>query len=86
MGASSGWTWKLPSTRRWRPDTEEAIDAAPRQVARERTLLVVVGRGASDPDANSNVAKVMRLLWEEWVSAGPRSPIRASPSPGRASA
>jgi sirohydrochlorin cobaltochelatase len=27
-------------------------------------LLVVVGRGASDPDANSNVAKVMRLLWE----------------------
>ena len=28
------------------------------------TLLVVVGRGASDPDANSNVAKVMRMLWE----------------------
>ncbi|MBO0903611.1 sirohydrochlorin chelatase [Jiella sonneratiae] len=28
------------------------------------TLLVVVGRGASDPDANSNVSKVMRLLWE----------------------
>jgi sirohydrochlorin cobaltochelatase len=24
----------------------------------------VVGRGASDPDANSNVAKVMRMLWE----------------------
>jgi sirohydrochlorin cobaltochelatase len=33
-------------------------------VAREETLLVVVGRGASDPDANGNVAKVMRLLWE----------------------
>ena len=30
----------------------------------EETLLVVVGRGASDPDANSNVAKVMRMLWE----------------------
>ena len=28
------------------------------------TLLVVVGRGASDPDANSNVAKVTRMLWE----------------------
>ena len=28
------------------------------------TLLVVVGRGSSDPDANSNVAKVTRLLWE----------------------
>ncbi len=28
------------------------------------TCLVVVGRGASDPDANANVAKVARLLWE----------------------
>ncbi len=28
------------------------------------TLLMVVGRGASDPDANSNVSKVMRMLWE----------------------
>lgn len=26
--------------------------------------LVVVGRGASDPDANSNVSKVARILWE----------------------
>ncbi len=31
---------------------------------RHETLLMVVGRGASDPDANSNVAKVMRMLWE----------------------
>ncbi|SKA28196.1 sirohydrochlorin chelatase [Consotaella salsifontis] len=28
------------------------------------SLLVVVGRGSSDPDANSNVAKVTRMLWE----------------------
>ena len=28
------------------------------------TLLVVVGRGSSDPDANSNVAKVTRMLVE----------------------
>ena len=28
------------------------------------TMLVVVGRGASDPDANSNVSKVTRMLWE----------------------
>jgi len=27
-------------------------------------MLVVVGMGASDPDANSNVTKVMRMLWE----------------------
>lgn len=33
-------------------------------ISRHETLLMVVGRGASDPDANSNVAKVMRMLWE----------------------
>lgn len=33
-------------------------------VSRHETLLMVVGRGASDPDANSNVAKMMRMLWE----------------------
>lgn len=43
---------------------QEAIDAAPGDVPRAETLLLVVGRGASDPDANSNVAKVMRMLWE----------------------
>ncbi len=42
---------------------EEAL-APLKSVDRHDTLLVVVGRGASDPDANSNVAKVMRLLWE----------------------
>jgi sirohydrochlorin cobaltochelatase len=43
---------------------QEAIDKAPGDVPKHETLLVVVGRGASDPDANSNVAKVTRLLWE----------------------
>jgi len=44
---------------------EQAIAAAPDQsIGRHETLLMVVGRGASDPDANSNVAKVMRMLWE----------------------
>lgn len=28
------------------------------------TCLVVIGRGASDPDANSNVSKLARMLWE----------------------
>ncbi len=42
----------------------EALDAAGDGVPRHETMLVVVGRGASDPDANSNVAKVMRMLWE----------------------
>ena len=42
----------------------EALVTAGEHVSRHDTCLVVVGRGASDPDANSNVAKVMRLLWE----------------------
>ena len=31
---------------------------------RKDTLLVVVGRGASDPDANSNISKITRVLEE----------------------
>ncbi len=31
---------------------------------RDDTLLVVVGRGTNDPDANSNIAKIARMLWE----------------------
>ncbi len=42
----------------------EALAEAGDGVPAHETLLMVVGRGASDPDANSNVAKVMRLLWE----------------------
>ncbi|HJU20461.1 MAG TPA: sirohydrochlorin chelatase [Stellaceae bacterium] len=33
-------------------------------VPRADTILVVVGRGTNDPDANSNIAKLARLLWE----------------------
>ncbi|MXN66637.1 sirohydrochlorin chelatase [Stappia sp. GBMRC 2046] len=42
----------------------EALEAAGGDVPMHETLLVVVGRGSSDPDANSNVAKITRLLWE----------------------
>ena len=31
---------------------------------RQDSLLVVVGRGTNDPDANSNIAKITRMLWE----------------------
>lgn len=43
------------------------IEAAEHQAApleRKDTLLLVVGRGSSDPDANSDVQKLARLLWE----------------------
>jgi sirohydrochlorin cobaltochelatase len=42
----------------------EALETAPTDIALHDMLLVVVGRGASDPDANSNVTKVTRMLWE----------------------
>jgi len=51
-------------------------------VALHDTLLVVVGRGSSDPDANANVAKVTRLLveglgfgWGETVYSGVTFPL-----------
>mgnify|MGYP000318199750 CR=1 FL=1 len=43
---------------------EEALDGADSDISREDTLLLVVGRGTNDSDANSNVAKVTRMLWE----------------------
>ena len=49
---------------RLREALDAAGEAAGEAVPIAETLLVVVGRGASDSDANSNVAKVMRMLWE----------------------
>jgi len=43
---------------------EAAERGAARRIDRADTLLLVVGRGTNDPDANSNIAKVARLLWE----------------------
>lgn len=42
----------------------EAETASPNDIPRDETLLMVVGRGTNDPDANSNVSKVARMLWE----------------------
>ena len=38
--------------------------AAGAPIASADTLLVVVGRGTNDPDANSNISKLARMLWE----------------------
>lgn len=46
---------------------QQAVDQADAEhgvIGRHETLLMVVGRGSSDPDANSNASKVMRMLWE----------------------
>lgn len=42
----------------------QALEGAGPSVPLHETLLMVVGRGSSDPDANSNVSKVARMLWE----------------------
>ena len=42
----------------------QALDRVDGDVPLHDTMLVVVGRGTSDSDANSNINKVMRLLWE----------------------
>ena len=61
---------------------QEALDRANDQVPISETLLVVVGRGSSDPDANSNVTKVTRMLvegfgfgWGETVYSGVTFPL-----------
>jgi len=43
---------------------EQAEKEAGDYISREDTLLMVVGRGTNDSDANSNVCKVARMLWE----------------------
>jgi sirohydrochlorin cobaltochelatase len=43
---------------------EAAERTSTRAIARQDALLMAVGRGTNDPDANSNVAKVARMLWE----------------------
>jgi len=36
----------------------------PLHISRQETVLLFVGRGSSDPDANGDVAKFARILWE----------------------
>ncbi len=60
----------------------DALAAGRSPVALHDTLLAVVGRGSSDPDANSNVAKVTRMLvegfgfgWGETLYSGVTFPL-----------
>jgi sirohydrochlorin cobaltochelatase len=53
---------------------EAALATRDPDLPRAETLLAVVGRGTSDPDANGNIAKVARMLWEGmafgWAEVG----------------
>ncbi|MEM6350683.1 MAG: sirohydrochlorin chelatase [Cyanobacteria bacterium P01_D01_bin.14] len=44
-----------------RLDTEQHN---PQAIPRSRTVLLFVGRGASDPDANGDIYKLARMIWE----------------------
>lgn len=43
---------------------EQRLDDAVPEAERERTAVLLVGRGSSDPDANSDLCKIARLLYE----------------------
>ena len=51
---------------RWLDLWQKRLEQADKEsaVPREKTVLVFVGRGASDPDANGDVYKLARMLWE----------------------
>ncbi|MEV7327946.1 uroporphyrinogen-III C-methyltransferase [Micromonospora sp. NPDC093244] len=49
---------------------EQRIDAALAGTDRAGTWVALIGRGSTDPDANAEVAKVARLLWEGRGYAG----------------
>ena len=42
----------------------EAETLSNKAYRRSDTLLLVIGRGTSDPDANGNIAKLARMMWE----------------------
>nr|WP_154959428.1 sirohydrochlorin chelatase [Paenibacillus xylanexedens] len=46
-------------------DTAVAVAAPPATVTDEETAVLVLGRGSSDPDANSDFFKMTRMLWEK---------------------
>ena len=54
----------MVAARAFRDADRIAAAAADTSIARAETLLVVVGRGTNDPDANSNISKIARMLWE----------------------
>jgi sirohydrochlorin cobaltochelatase len=68
------------------PTVVELLDTRARAVVananRGNTALVLAGRGATDPDANADVAKMARLLWEgrDWPIVEPAFISLTTPS------
>ena len=63
-GRHFGITPHILNLWRSRLDELDTPEHNPNRIPREETVLLFVGRGASDPDANGDVYKLARLLWE----------------------
>jgi len=61
MASHLGITAPLLQLMRWLVEKAEATAGF---FPRAESCLLVVGRGTSDPDANSDVTKLTRMLWE----------------------
>jgi sirohydrochlorin cobaltochelatase len=60
----------------------QRLDAVLDAADRPRTMVVLVGRGSTDPDANAEIAKVARLMYEGRGLAGVEPAFISLAAPG----
>lgn len=63
-GRHFGITPKIIELWRDRLAELDRLENNPHQISRADTVLLFVGRGSSDPDANGDVYKLARIMWE----------------------
>lgn len=63
-GRHFGITPQIIELWRDRLATLDQPEHNPAKISREDTVLLFVGRGSSDPDANGDVCKLARIIWE----------------------
>lgn len=63
-GRHFGITPRILDLWRSRLSELDEVQSNPKAISRADTALLFVGRGSSDPDANGDVYKMARILWE----------------------
>jgi sirohydrochlorin cobaltochelatase len=63
-GRHFGITPEILDLWKARLDVLDTPEHNPHHIPRSETVLLFVGRGSSDPDANSDVSKLARIVWE----------------------